>query len=68
MCLHEHYIFGMKYVNGNTLADLRPDHSEIGNFHYDAVHGQIEGWAFRAGLTHGAHPEENLEKMSAERR
>ena len=24
MCLHEHYIFGMKCVNGNTLADLRP--------------------------------------------
>jgi hypothetical protein len=58
----------MEYVNGNTLADLRPDHSEIGNFHYDAVHRQIEGWAFRAVLTHSAHPEENLEKMSAERR
>ena len=68
MCLPEHYIFGMKYVNENTLADLRPDHSEIGYFHYDAVHGQIEGWAFRAGLTHGAHPAENLEKMSAARR
>src|SRR5467141_2570121 len=53
MCLHEHYIFGMKYVNENTLADLRRDHSEIGNFHYDAVHRQIEGWAFRA-LSHGA--------------
>jgi hypothetical protein len=58
----------MKYVNENALADLRPDHSEIRNFHYAAVHGQIEGWAFRAGLTHAAHPPENLEKMSAERR
>jgi len=46
----------MKYVNGNTLAGLRPDHSEIGNFHYDAVHGQIEGWAFRAGLNYGGLP------------
>ena len=68
MCLHEHYIFGMKYVNGNTLADLRPGHSEIENFHYGAVHGQIEVWAYRAGLTHGAHTAENLGKMSAERR
>ena len=64
MCLPEHYIFGMKYVNGDTLADLRPDHSEIGNFHYDAVHGQVEGWAFRARLTRGAHPAENLERMN----
>src|SRR5467141_854000 len=65
MCLPEHYIFGMKYVNENTPAGLRPDDCEIGNFHYDAVHGQVEGWAFRAGLTHGAHPEEN---RSEERR
>jgi hypothetical protein len=56
MCLPEHYIFGMKYVNENTLAGLRPDHSEIGNFHYDAVHGQIEGWAFPAGLNYGGLP------------
>jgi hypothetical protein len=68
MCLHEHYIFEMKYVSGNKLADLRADHPEIRNCHYDAVHGQIEVWAFWAGLTHGAHPAENLEKMSAERR
>ena len=46
----------MKYVNGNALADLRPDHSEIGNFHYDAVHGQIGVWAFRAGLAYGGLP------------
>jgi hypothetical protein len=58
----------MKYVNENTPADLRPGHSEIGNFHCDAVYGQIEVWAFQAGLTHDAHPAKNLEKMSAERR
>ena len=57
----------MKYVNGNTLAGLRAVHSGIRNFHYDAAHGQIEVWAFRAGLTHGAHPAESLEKMGAER-
>ena len=68
MCLPEHYIFGMKYVNENTPANLRPGHSEIGNFHYDAVHSQIEVGAFQAGLAHGAHPAENVEKMSAEQR
>ena len=45
MCLHGHYIFGMKYVNGNTAAGLRGDHYEIRNFHYDAVHDQIAVWA-----------------------
>jgi len=35
----------MQYVNGNTLAGLKADHCEMRNFHYDAVHGQIEVWA-----------------------
>jgi len=56
MCLHEHYIFGIKYVNENTPADLRADHSEVRKFYYDAVHGQIEVWVSLAGLTYGAPP------------
>jgi len=33
MCLHEQYIFRMKYVNETTLADLGADQSEIKVFY-----------------------------------
>jgi len=40
MSTYEHYIFGMKRVSADTLAEPRADLSEMKIFYYDAVQGR----------------------------